>query len=368
MSGEANGGVETAPTEQTSQALEQLPASQVVPAPVVPPALAVAPQASARDLVARLDAIKEAQADAMTDGVDYGVIPGTQKPTLLKPGAEKLAALFQLDVQPQNEKRWEEDGHLTVISRVTIFHAPTGSRLGSGEGVCTTRERKYAYRTANLTCPNCDAETVFRSKHPPRENPDAEPGWFCWAKKGGCGANFAADEDKITGQERGQVDNPDLPDLWNTVDKMATKRALVAAVLIVTGASAVFTQDVEDMDAADGAQPKAQKKPAPETTAHERKSSERPINSDQRGKINARLGAAGLTAEQATAVRVWFCVRAECAHFDRLPSKDAARLINELREDGSGAAGILDDLKVKAADGHEVAAKILAQMEARADA
>lgn len=287
-------------------------------------------------------------------------------PTLLKPGAEKLAALFQLDVQPHNEKRWEEDGHLTVISRVTIFHAPTGARLGSGEGVCTTRERKYAYRTANLTCPNCAEETVFRSKHPPRDNPSAELGWFCWAKKGGCGANFAADDEKITSQDRGQVDNPDLPDLWNTVDKMATKRALVAAVLIVTGASAVFTQDVEDMDSADvgGATAGNGKQQAPpETTAHDRKKSERPITTDQKGKINSLLGAAELTAEQASAVRLWFCAKAGCAHFDRLPTKDAARLITELRSDGSGASAILDDLKVEAGKGHEVAAQILARME-----
>jgi hypothetical protein len=270
MSGEAqteNGGVHVLPPE-AGQALEQLPPQQtVVPAPQ-PPTLAVTPQASAKDLVARLDAIKEAQKEAMEKNVDYGVIPGTDKPTLFKPGAEKLAALFQLDVQPQNEKRWEEDGHLTVISRVTIFHAPTGARLGSGEGICTTHEKKYGKRTANLTCPSCDEETVFRSKHPPRDNPDAEPGWFCWAKKGGCGANFAADDEKITGQDRGQIDNPDLPDLWNTVDKMATKRALVAAVLIVTGASAVFTQDIEDLpgEARDSTHSSAEKGP-PQKTA-----------------------------------------------------------------------------------------------------
>lgn len=226
-------------------------ASQAVVPATPPPALAVAPQASAKDLVARLDAIKEAQKEAMEKDVDYGVIPGTDKPTLFKPGAEKLAALFQLDVQPSNEKRWEEGGHLTVVSRVTIFHAPTGARLGSGEGICSTREKKYGKRTANLKCPECEKEAVFRSKHPPRDNPDADPGWFCWAKKGGCGANFEASDERITGQERGEIDNPDLADLWNTVDKMATKRALVAAVLIVTGASAVFTQDVEDMPGAE---------------------------------------------------------------------------------------------------------------------
>jgi hypothetical protein len=32
----------------------------------------------------------------MQQGIDYGTIPGTNKPTLLKPGAEKLCRLFNL--------------------------------------------------------------------------------------------------------------------------------------------------------------------------------------------------------------------------------------------------------------------------------
>ena len=34
--------------------------------------------------------------EQMIDGIDYGVIPGTDKPTLLKPGAEKLNNLYGL--------------------------------------------------------------------------------------------------------------------------------------------------------------------------------------------------------------------------------------------------------------------------------
>lgn len=212
--------------------------------PPEPATLAVAPQVRPKDLVDRLEAIKETTETAMVEGVDYGVIPGTQKPTLLKPGAEKLGVLFQLDVQLRNEQRFETGGHLTVTSRATVFHAPTGARLGYGEGVCTTRERKYAYRRQERTCPDCNQPTVLESR---KEN---EPGFFCWRKKGGCGNTFAADDDRLTRQEIGEVENPDLPDLWNTVTKMAEKRARVDAVLAVTGASAKFTQDVEDTPAA----------------------------------------------------------------------------------------------------------------------
>jgi len=123
---------------------------------------------------------------------------------------------------------------------VTIYHAPTGARLGAGEGICTTHERKYAYRQAQRKCPDCGAEAVIKGKK------EYGGGWLCWAKKGGCNSKWDDGATEIEGQFVGDVENPDLPDLWNTVDKMATKRALVAAVLIVTGASAVFTQDVED--------------------------------------------------------------------------------------------------------------------------
>jgi hypothetical protein len=44
------------------------------------------------------------------------------------------------------------------------------------------------------------------------------------------------------------LDNPDVADVVNTIQKMAQKRALVAATLIATSASEFFTQDVEYAD------------------------------------------------------------------------------------------------------------------------
>lgn len=203
-----------------------------------PPSLAVAPRVTAGDLVKRLELIREASDQAMQRDVDYGVIPGTgTKPTLLKPGAEKLSVLFELDIQLVNEKRWDPP-HLTVVSRAIVYHAPSGTRIGYGEGICTTHERKYAKRTANLRCPDCNVEAILKSKH--------EPEFFCWKKRGGCGNTYLLDDPRITSQEQGEVENPDLPDTWNTVVKMAEKRARIDAVLAVTGASALFTQDMED--------------------------------------------------------------------------------------------------------------------------
>jgi hypothetical protein len=220
----------------------------------VAPMLAVTPQVQASELVDRLAVIREAMHDAMERDVDYGVIPGTDKPTLYKPGAEKLGVLFQLDIQITNEKTWGPGDHLTVEAKATVYHAPTGARLGYGEGVCTTRERKYAYRLAQRKCPTCQQPAVIKGKA------EYGGGWVCFKKKGGCGAKFKDGDGAIERQQVGEIDNPDLPDLWNTVVKMAEKRARVDAVLAVTGASALFTQDAEDIA------PEPEPEPTPTTT------------------------------------------------------------------------------------------------------
>lgn len=220
------------PPETMAQAIQKAPAAAA--------SLAVAPQVQAAELVQRMNVIREAAAQAMEEGVDYGKVPGTDKDTLFKPGSEKLGVLFRLDVQPENEKRWEGDGHLTVVSKATVYDAPTGARLGSGEGICSTREEKYAYRNAKRKCPECGEETIIKGKD------EYGGGWVCFKKLGGCNAKFSDGDKQIESQEVGKVANESLPDLWNTVDKMASKRARVDAVLAVTGASAIFTQDLAE--------------------------------------------------------------------------------------------------------------------------
>ena len=63
----------------------------------------VAPERSIEELVAQSQKIRQAMEQAMEVGHHYGKIPGTAKPTLLKPGAEKLCLLFRLDPQYHSE-------------------------------------------------------------------------------------------------------------------------------------------------------------------------------------------------------------------------------------------------------------------------
>jgi hypothetical protein len=123
----------------------------------------------------------------MKKGTDYGVIPGTSKPTLLKPGAEKLCRLFSL--RPGYE----------LIHFISDFEQPLffyhyrctlvrqGEMVGQGDGSCNSREKKY------------------------------------------------------------EAQKYKIYDLTNTICKMAQKRALVGAVLSSCGASQFFTQDIEEI-------------------------------------------------------------------------------------------------------------------------
>lgn len=191
--------------------------------------------------------LEEFKRDIMIEGVDYGVIPGTPKPTLLKPGAEKLTMAFGLAPLPQITNRIEdwERGFFHFEIRCDIVNRRTGETIASAHGSANSREPRYRWRDARPTCPDCGFD-LRRSKRTPGD--PSEPGWYCWGKIGGCGAQWPADTVKSVGR----IDNPEPYELVNTILKMAEKRALVAATLIATGGSGYFTQDVEDMPSVAG--------------------------------------------------------------------------------------------------------------------
>ncbi|MHB8578157.1 MAG: hypothetical protein ACYDCQ_22835, partial [Dehalococcoidia bacterium] len=106
---------------------------------------AVPGELTVQQVLAQVVKIQGLMHAAMTKDEHYGVIPGTNKPTLLKAGAEKLCLMFRLDPQYAIHEIREGE-HLTITSTCTLYHIPTGARMGSGMGSCSTRESKYAYR------------------------------------------------------------------------------------------------------------------------------------------------------------------------------------------------------------------------------
>lgn len=194
----------------------------------------------------RLSAIKEFQRvchDELVDGHDFGIIPGTDKPTLLKPGAEKLAKLLDLaDVYEDIEVIQDWDKPLFAFRiKCRLLKYGVGYVVSEGLGECNSMEARYRWRYALPKCPACGAEAIIKGKA------EYGGGWVCFKKKGGCGSKYNDADPTITGQKIGRVENDDIFSQVNTIYKMAKKRALVDATLSACRLSDVFTQDIEDI-------------------------------------------------------------------------------------------------------------------------
>lgn len=173
---------------------------------------------TALEIRSQVNRIQEVMKAVMIKGTHYGIVPGCgDKPTLLKPGAEKLMMTFRLAVDPEVEDLSDAyTRRYRVKTRVTS--QTTGMFLGTGLGECASDEEKYAWREA--VC---------------REEYDA--------------ADPALRREKWKRNQKAPTlqvhTNP--ADVANTILKMAKKRSLVDGVLTVTAASDIFTQDLEEM-------------------------------------------------------------------------------------------------------------------------
>ena len=195
---------------------------------------ALMPVLDIQSAMARRQTVMEYTRRMMVPKIDFGVVPGTgDKPTLLKPGAEKLASLFGLSPLFEAVERvmdWTGDAHggepfFYACYRCTL----TRGELVAGQGVgsCNSWEKKYRYR--NVYPEKATQEEKANGRLETRTGRNGRPYQVYIVK------------------------NPDPADVVNTIDKMAQKRALVAAVLIAVNASELFTQDVEDYsDVIDG--------------------------------------------------------------------------------------------------------------------
>jgi len=231
------------------------------------------PESRAVELtLAAVDDFKAAVHRRLTEGMDYGTIPGTPKPTLYQPGAQKICELMKLrprfDAVPgRTIEDWERP-LFAYTYRCVLVHIPSGYEVAECIASCNSMEGRYRWRTVGKRCPSCQGETIRKS------NPQYGDGWYCNRRAGGCGASFGGDDGRITRQPAGRVENDDIYSQVNTLDKMAQKRGLVGAALFVGRLSDVFTQDMEDMPsthyADDGPPPQqqqqqrtAQQRPAP---------------------------------------------------------------------------------------------------------
>lgn len=136
----------------------------------------------------RIDILKKFVDELMTPGIDYGIVPGVNKPTLLKPGAEKLCDVFGFSKRVEVTNRLEDwyRGVFHYEVRVTLICKRSGMIEAEGIGCCNSKESAYKDQSGH--------------------------------------------------------------DVVNTIMKMAKKRALIDAVLSATRSSDLFTQDIEEME------------------------------------------------------------------------------------------------------------------------
>lgn len=232
-------------TEQKAPSETAKPSQiEVLPA-VIDSGVVLMPVMNIRAAKERLAEFQEFVKGYLVPDEDYGLIPGTPKPTLFKPGADKLCELYGLAddfaIESRVENYQAEPPLFDYTLKCTLTTRRDGRLVGTGFGSCNSWEGKYRYRTANRKCPLCNKEAIIKGKE------EYGGGWLCFKKKDGCGAKFLDGDKAIEGQESGKVANDDICTLKNTILKMAKKRAKIDAVIAVTRSSGIFTQDMDDI-------------------------------------------------------------------------------------------------------------------------
>lgn len=231
------------------------------------PALSV-PQA-----VMRFNTLVEFVQTVMRDGVDFGTIPGTPKPTLFKAGAEKLTTLFGLTVRfniVEQVEEWNSDEPFFYYwYRCSLLR---GDRLiAEADGSCNSRESKYRWRWVNaqdvpahldiarlVKRGGAISEFTFAVDKAETGGKYGKPleHWQAFQNAIDAGTARLIKRKTNAGKEMDaweidstlyRVPNEDIASQVNTVQKMAQKRAFVAVTLIGVNASEFFTQDIEDI-------------------------------------------------------------------------------------------------------------------------
>jgi hypothetical protein len=196
---------------------------------------------SVMDLKGRAALIKQVMTEVMRDGEHYGTIPGCgSKKVLYKTGGELLMLTFRLSNKTVPSWRDLPGGHRECEAMVEIFSAD-GSLLSTGVGLCSSMETKYRYRSGPVE---------FTGRKVPQEY------WTCkqsdplkaQALIGGPGHGVKKNEfggwEVVAKGESGE--NPNPADVFNTVLKMAKKRAFLDGIIMATAVSDIFSPEDDD--------------------------------------------------------------------------------------------------------------------------
>jgi hypothetical protein len=236
----------------------------------------LAPAATLAQLKAAYQIKKDFMTMALVETVDYGKIPGANKPALFKAGAEKAVSLFGLAVEFEDIEKVEDftgkdhDGEAFIYYRIKCKLSRNGKLVGSADGSCNSWEKKYRFRWVPEDQIPADVDKAklkteggkifefdFAIDKAETSGKYGKPQayWDNFKAQIQSGAATKTSKKVRSGREMSgweingtvyALPNQEVADSANTILKMAQKRALVAAVLITTGLSDYFTQDIED--------------------------------------------------------------------------------------------------------------------------
>jgi hypothetical protein len=205
---------------------------------------------SIEDVKRQVDKVHSLMKSLMKEGEHYGTIPGTDKPTLLLPGAEILCFTFRLAPEYEVDTIDLPGGHREYRVKTILRNMATGNQVGQGVGSCSTMESKYRWRKSYTQTEAGPLPKKYWDI--PKDSADAYkkqqdflraefgPGKYRVQKKDEGWKVF-----RVEGDE-GRAENPDPADQYNTALKMAKKRSLIDSTKTTLATSDLFTQDVED--------------------------------------------------------------------------------------------------------------------------
>lgn len=210
-------------------------------------------------IVAQRDLIKSCMAKAMEEGQHYGRVPGCgDKPTLLQPGAQLLAHLFRL--RPEYEiietDLLHDHKRFRVTCRLYVMGSTPPISISEGVGESSSMESKHRFRNAakQVRFTEDPVPHVYWNLHK-EDKADGGHRAKDWLRNSYGSDNYGAKKNErgewlfveYLGGNEDKVENTNPADVFNTVLKIAKKRAFVDATITATASSDFFTQDLEDI-------------------------------------------------------------------------------------------------------------------------
>jgi len=250
----------------------------------------------------RLEELRQFVKEYMVPGEDYGII-GDSKPTLFKPGAEKLCDVYGLSAGEAHIEFTRDDTktpiYISYRVSLPLISRIDGKIIMVGVGSANSWEKKYRWRwvTERELPPDLPKETLKQ-------------------------ATF---DGKYGSYIKYRIPNDEIDDLDNTLLKMAKKRALIDAVLSATRSSALFTQDIEDLEDLTIRQPESVDRR--QRTQPDRSTGSPDISQAQKNLILRKAQERGMDTEALNAFVLQATGKGE---LDSLTKQEASKLIDLL--------------------------------------